>query len=121
MYLPFRDRFEIGRFQSHPTRPIPPAPVDVSAAAEPIWPDDYSLYCFSPRNPIRACCICLIHSTGFEWVVFAFVMGSSAALVFDSPRLDPESSTARLLDQLEWVWVTAFCTELLLKVRAGWV
>ena len=88
----------------------PPTPAEVR------WPRDYSLFCFSPVGATRRYTNWLISQPEFEQVIIWAIVASSICLALDSPRLDPASSLAWYLAQLDLFWTALFVCELSLKV-----
>ena len=87
----------------------------VKAAA---WPDDYSLYCFSPENHVRRFCHSLLRHTAFDPTIIAAIIISSICLALDSPRLEVDSELATTLYWLNIVFTLLFFSEMCTKVIA---
>jgi len=102
----------------------------VDDEAEPItcWAH-YSLFLFSPSNPIRWFCDDVVHSQPFERLILFLIAVSSIMLAVDEPRIesckdlpssDP-SSCRTLSNTLQWmdIIITAlFGVEMILKIIA---
>jgi uncharacterized membrane protein YgcG len=98
------------RFLSHL---VGDAPVDGSGKALGLFPKEH---------PIRRHCSWLQHRRRFRHTVKLLVLASSAALAFETPLMDPESSLKQTLETLEVFFVLAFAMEASVKaVAAGFV
>ena len=82
------------------------------------WPENYSLCCFGPRNPLRTLCQSIVNHPVFDQFIILAILVSSVCLALDVPRLDPASPLSRTLQQLNYVWTWLFFGELMLKVIA---
>ena len=69
--------------------------------ASPRWPDEYSLFLFSPENGLRKCLKRMIAHPGFDRIIILAIIVSSVCLAVDSPRNDPESELAIMLKHFD--------------------
>ena len=75
-----------------------------------------SCWCYKPDNKLRLAGLKLITNESFEFFILILIMLSSACLIIDSPRLDPDSDLHHWLGIIN-LWFTAiFTIECLLRV-----
>ncbi len=84
----------------------------------PRWPDDYSILILGPQNRFRKLCAQLVQHPWFDRIIIIAIMCSSIGLALDSPRNDPKSSQAILLNQADILFTGIFFCEMCIKVSA---
>lgn len=77
-----------------------------------------SLFIFGPNNPVRRGCAAVVTNTVFDKIVLILIAISSISLALDSPLLDPGSTMAVVLRDLEVITTICFVTEMVLKICA---
>ena len=78
------------------------------------WRDTYA--CVGPHNPLRRWCDGIIAHPSFNHFILVIILFSSAALAFESPRLDPSTDMAFWLEISDYFVVVVFSVELFIKV-----
>ena len=81
-------------------------------------PIDKSFCLFSERHPLRRICIALVNNPRFDSLTLFVIFASSISLAIDSPLLDPESPVARVLGELDLVFVIFFTFEMAVRLIA---
>ncbi|CAM9813658.1 unnamed protein product, partial [Hapterophycus canaliculatus] len=75
--------------------------------------------CFlSEKNPVRRGCAAIVSNAGFDRLITILIVVSSIALALDNPLRDPDSTTAKVLEVIEFVTAVLFTVEFLLKICA---
>lgn len=82
----------------------------------PAWPHGHSLLYFSRDSSTRQLCTWILAQTWFDNIIIVAILASTACLALDSPRLDPVTSLAQALVQLNYLWTWLFFAEMLIKV-----
>lgn len=77
-----------------------------------------SLFIFGPKNPVRRGCAAVVTNPAFDKIVLILIVISSISLALDNPLMDPDSTMAILLGDLEVVVTILFVIEMALKVCA---
>jgi len=77
-----------------------------------------SCFLFGRSHPLRRLCTAVVTDSRFDWMIIGLIIVSSVCLAIDTPRLDPESSLALGLEQLNTVFTIAFTCEMTLKIVA---
>ena len=105
--------------------PLPPAPAEEEEEEEEPTAEELmsttrlygtSCWCYKPDNKLRLAGLRLITNESFEFFILILIMLSSACLIIDSPRLDPDSGLHHWLGIIN-LWFTAiFTLECLLRV-----
>jgi len=75
-----------------------------------------SLMIFSTSNPIRLSLQTVVQQIWFENVILFFIMLSSISLAMDEPILSADSDLKQGLNYAEYVFVSVFAVELVMKV-----
>ena len=85
---------------------------------EPVWPDDYSLYCFSPSSPIRRWCLVVMARPEFDRFVMLAIVASSLLLALETPRNSPDAPITLYLAVSYVLFTCIFFLEMVIKLIA---
>ncbi|KAK3266701.1 hypothetical protein CYMTET_24690, partial [Cymbomonas tetramitiformis] len=77
-----------------------------------------SLYLFPPEHKFRQWCIDVVSSPYFDAVLMVFIAVSSITLAIDSPTLEEDGTTKKVLNVLDDLFFIVFFFELVVKVVA---
>lgn len=77
-----------------------------------------SLFIFGPNNPVRQGCAAIVTNPVFDKIVLILIAISSISLALDNPLMDPDSTMAIVLGDLEVIITILFVMEMVLKVCA---
>ena len=89
---------------------------DEEADFGPIWPRDFSLLVFAPKDPIRLAAKWLVAQPLFNQIILLTVFISSICLAIDSPRNDPASELSVRIQQANLFCIGVFSIEALAKM-----
>ncbi|XP_071550558.1 voltage-dependent T-type calcium channel subunit alpha-1G-like [Panulirus ornatus] len=79
---------------------------------------DYSLYVFSPDNPIRRICLFLVSRRWFDSTVLFFIGLNCISLAMERPNIPPYSVERRILMIFNYIFTVVFGVEMVIKVIA---
>ena len=78
----------------------------------------WSLFIFSPTNPLRIACYVAVHSPIFEDIVLVIITASTLSLILDNPREDQSTPKYAVLDILGYIFTALFALEALMRIIA---
>eukprot|EP00903_Cladosiphon_okamuranus_P009702 g9229.t2 len=79
----------------------------------------FALCCLSAKHPLRRSCVAIVSHVWFDRFITLLIVVSSVELAAANPLLDPNSTTSRALEVIEFVTTVLFAAEFLLKVFAA--
>ncbi|XP_042240382.1 voltage-dependent T-type calcium channel subunit alpha-1G-like isoform X2 [Homarus americanus] len=79
---------------------------------------DYSLYVFSPENPIRRLSLFLVSRGWFDSTVLFFIGLNCITLAMERPNIPPDSVERKILMIFNYVFTAVFGLEMTVKVTA---
>ncbi|KAA8495059.1 Sodium channel protein type 10 subunit alpha [Porphyridium purpureum] len=78
----------------------------------------YSLWLFAPTSRVRLFCQTVAESVYFEYFIIVIIIWSCINLAIYSPGLDPDGTTARALKVMDYLFVSVFTLEMIIKIIA---
>lgn len=82
-------------------------------------PEERVLYCLKLSNPLRRLCIKIVEWKPFEYLILASIFLNCIALAVYTPYPNKDNNvTNELLDSVEYVFLSIFLIEILLKTTA---
>ncbi|XP_063608556.1 voltage-dependent T-type calcium channel subunit alpha-1G-like, partial [Penaeus indicus] len=79
---------------------------------------EYSMFLFSPENPIRKSCIYLVSRRWFDSTVLFFIGLNCITLAMERPNIPPESTERFVLQIFNYIFTVVFGIEMFIKVIA---
>ncbi|XP_028266993.1 voltage-dependent T-type calcium channel subunit alpha-1H [Parambassis ranga] len=80
--------------------------------------EDWTLYLFSPENPFRVWCQCVISHKWFDHVVLVFIFLNCITIALERPGIQPDSKERLFLSVSNHIFTVIFFTEMAIKVVA---